>query len=331
MSIVLINICSTLRVYRNGTPSDYTGPRKADGIVSYMTKQSLPAVSPLTAETFPEFSKSEKIVAVAFAAEDDKLTAEFAAAAERHRDDFLFGQVSDAAAAKAEGVTPPAIVVYRSFDEPKTVYSGDVNGADIGIWVNSLSVPILAEVSGENYATYASSDKPLAYLFVDPTEDNAATLDGILPIATEFKDKMNFVWIDARKFADHGKALNLHEAKWPSFVIQDLKTQLKYPMEQNGAVDSAAAKTMVQQYLSGALSPSLKSAPIPETQDEPVFTLVGKQFDEVIFDDSKDVFVEFYATWCGHCKRLKPIWDQLGEHFAGVKDRVSMYVHSPSP
>ena len=28
----------TLKVFRNGTPTDYNGPRKADGIVSYMVK-----------------------------------------------------------------------------------------------------------------------------------------------------------------------------------------------------------------------------------------------------------------------------------------------------
>ena len=27
---------------------------------------------------------------------------------------------------------------------------------------------------------------------------------------------------------------------------------------------------------------------------------------------------------CGHCKRLKPTWDQLGEHFADLKDRVTI-------
>ena len=31
-------VFSTLKVFRNGEPGDYTGPRKADGIVSYMVK-----------------------------------------------------------------------------------------------------------------------------------------------------------------------------------------------------------------------------------------------------------------------------------------------------
>ena len=28
----------TLKVFRNGSPTDYAGPRKADGIISYMVK-----------------------------------------------------------------------------------------------------------------------------------------------------------------------------------------------------------------------------------------------------------------------------------------------------
>lgn len=28
----------TLKVFRNGSPTDYAGTRKADGIISYMTK-----------------------------------------------------------------------------------------------------------------------------------------------------------------------------------------------------------------------------------------------------------------------------------------------------
>lgn len=40
--------------------------------------------------------------------------------------------------------------------------------------------------------------------------------------------------------------------------------------------------------------------------------LVAKNFDEIVNQD-KDVLIEFYAPWCGHCKKLTPIYDELGE------------------
>jgi len=39
-------------------------------------------------------------------------------------------------------------------------------------------------------------------------------------------------------------------------------------------------------------------------------------------DPTKDVLVKYYAPWCGHCKKLAPVWDELGEHFKDNKDVV---------
>jgi protein disulfide-isomerase A1 len=259
-------------------------------------------VSEVTAANLDEFQKADKLVVIAYLPSSTAAPASaFSATAEKHRDDYLFGSTTDEEAISAGGVTAPAVVVYRNFDDFATTYPYPIGSASVGDfeeWLQDLSIPIFGEVNGDNYAIYASSPKPLAYLFVDPSdEEHHAHITAIKSVAADHRGKMNFVWIDAIKFGDHAKAMNLLEVQWPAFVIYDIEKQFKFPFDQNIRVTPERVAEHVELYHSGKLEPELKSQPIPATQDESVYNLVGKQFDEVVFDDSKDVFVEFYASW----------------------------------
>ncbi|KAF3454593.1 hypothetical protein FNV43_RR05041 [Rhamnella rubrinervis] len=63
---------------------------------------------------------------------------------------------------------------------------------------------------------------------------------------------------------------------------------------------------------------NVKIAAVPSN----VVVLTSDNFDEVVLDDTKDVLVEFYAPWCGHCKSLAPIYEKVATAFKLEEDVV---------
>jgi protein disulfide-isomerase A6 len=81
------------------------------------------------------------------------------------------------------------------------------------------------------------------------------------------------------------------------------------PEDYEGGRDLESLTSFVQQK-SGAKGKSKKAV-------SNVVILDNANFDKFVLDSNKDVLVEFYAPWCGHCKRLAPDYEILGNAYAG--------------
>jgi protein disulfide-isomerase A1 len=304
----------TLKVFRGlSNVSPYGGQRKADAIISYMTKQSMPAVSDLTKDTIEAFKTADKIVMIAFHdAKDTDSNKTFTTVANKLRDNYLFGATSDAALAKVAGVKQPAIVLFKTFDDPITKYDGTFESEAIEKFLKAESTPLVGEVGPETYSGYMESGLPLAYIFEEEPEKREAFAKEFKELAVKYKGKINIATIDAKAFGQHGANLNLEVGKWPAFAIQDTVKNKKYPFDQSKELTVKAVGDFLEEFVEGKVEPSIKSEPVPENQDGPVSIIVAKNYDEIVLDDKKDVLVEFYAPWCGHCKALAPKYDELG-------------------
>ncbi|KAI9771004.1 MAG: protein disulfide-isomerase precursor [Geoglossum simile] len=303
----------TLKVFRgHGSVTPYSGQRKAPALVSYMVKQSLPAVSLLNKDTIEEFKTTDKVVLVGYFKDDDKASSDaFTAAAEKLRDSFLFGTVNDAALAETEGAEIPSIIMYKQFDDGKTLFTDKFSEEAIETFARSASVPLVGEVGPETYSGYIASGIPLAYIFAETPEERASLAEEIKPVAVKHKGKINFATIDAKAFGAHAANLNLETDKFPAFAIQDTFNNQKYPFDQGKQVVFSEIDAFVQSFVDGKMKPSIKSEPVPEKQEGPVHVVVAHNYDQIVKDDTKDVLIEFYAPWCGHCKALAPKYEEL--------------------
>ena len=51
-----------------------------------------------------------------------------------------------------------------------------------------------------------------------------------------------------------------------------------------------------------------------------------EEFQEKVLNNSKPVLVDFFATWCGPCRMLGPILEQVAEENGGAFDIVKIDV-----
>jgi len=318
----------TLKLFKSdGEPMDYTGGRDANGIVAWLDKKTGPPCTEISDEKSLETLTNEENVLIGgffddVTSKNAKLFEDLAKKDERHKYVFITGKEITA---KHEA-RDSTIIVFRNFDEGNVVYRGKYVASDIDAFILQASRPDIFEFSQENSEKIFGSGVHNFVLILSSRKDKLydTQIEQVRPVAKDNKLRIIFVHIDTAddEYQDILEFLGVKKDDLPTFIMFDMRSSKKYP-PQNKDITTDNLRSFVKDFLAGKLKPVLKSAELPEDWDsQPVKVLVSSNFNEVAMNAEKDVFVEFYAPWCGHCKNLAPVWDKLGEHFKERSDIV---------
>lgn len=323
----------TLKIIRNhdaSSPSDYNGPREADGIVNYLAKQAGPAsVAIKEASQLAAMTAKEDVVVVGLFPGGTPSDA-FLAVANAMRDQFAFAHAGDGSLLPGGSSSDPvpSVVLLKTFDEPRTVTQDSLGDSEaLRQWVATHSLPLVARLDQvpKNQAAMRRvfefpAPKVLAFADFASSPETEANVNAALLAAAKAHPALRFVLGDSNG-NDHAlKFFGISADSLPAAVIHDTRAGEKKYVRTN--MDFGELQDLVASFQAGSLQATVKSEPVPEPNDGPVTTLVAHNFNAVVNAPGKTVLLEFYAPWCGHCKQLAPKYEEVGKHFAGREDVV---------
>ncbi|EFO24730.2 Pdia4 protein [Loa loa] len=318
----------TLYIFRNGKKFDYKGPRDAEGIVKYMLEQAEPALRKITSvKEAQHFMRKDDVTVIGFFSDDKtELLDSLSNAAEMMRNDFNIAVCLEVDVKKHFQIDSDRIVmffpeIYWSKYEPKRIAYGKEVGTveDLVTFLQENSTPLVGHRTKKNVATrYTKFPLVVIYYNVDFSleyrEGTQYWRKKVLEIASQYrKDKYHFAVSDEDEFADELAAVGLDDSGLEHNVLVFGYDGKKYPMRPN-EFDNELAENLpafMKKLSSGKIKPFVKSAPLPKDDKGPVKTVAASNFAQVVFDETKDVLVEFYAPWCGHCKAFEPKYKEL--------------------
>jgi protein disulfide-isomerase A1 len=312
----------TLKFFRSGSPGSYEGGRTADDIVSWVKKRTGPiATSVSSTDELENLKEANEVFAIGVFSDEKSAGAKAFLGAAANYDHITFAISSDAGVKGSLGLEKDTVVVVKTFDDLRNdmAVQSFHTAESLGSFIATHATPLVQTFNDETSADIFKSPIQKHMLFFTDTESS-----GHADVVSAFKEAA----IDVR-----GQALMINvpasedrvleyfgitKKDLPHAVLADMAvegTMKKFPFE--GPYDADSVKAFMQAALQGTLKPHLKSEdPSPSDTTGPVTILRGSTFADIVVDNEKDVLVEFYAPWCGHCKQLAPVYDEVGEAFS---------------
>jgi len=212
----------------------------------------------------------------------------------------------------------PGSIVLLGKDGTKVHYNGAVGEGLINFFYDKVLDQSM-DLDPDLF-TKILANHPIIVVMLDTSDDTAASIRKMAHEAIKAQPTLRQLFADKTKW---GQAL----VRMGSISGKVFPTAVYFPKEFSQAnpplawdedvpLTAEGYKSWLAQLVAGTAVGWKQSEPIPESNDGPVKIVVHNNFNSIVMDPTKDVLLELYAPWCGHCKSLEPIYKLVGEHFA---------------
>lgn len=185
--------------------------------------------------------------------------------------------------------------------------------------IHMLSVGTFGSLNPETYREYMHIKLPMFYLFLSSgkkelNEANKKAYDAVRAVAPSYKGKLIFVHIDASKYGSLAPRVGLAGDHFPAIAIDNAGSFYNIGQDPAVAIDQARARRLADDYLAGKLARFIRSEPSSAKPTvDGLTTVVASNFDQLVLKSENDVFIQFHAPWCSHCKEMGPALADLGK------------------
>uniref|UniRef100_A0A6Q2Y5Y7 Protein disulfide-isomerase n=1 Tax=Esox lucius TaxID=8010 RepID=A0A6Q2Y5Y7_ESOLU len=319
----------TLKIFRNGQDSSsYDGPRSADGIVNYMKKQAGPNSVTLHSEADLEsfIDHFDASVVGFFSGPDSGQLAEFLKSASAMREHFRFAHTTHMALGLEHGLDTEGVLLVRpprlnsKFEESVLRFTDAITTNTLRRFIRDNIFGMCPHLTIENRDKLKGRDLLTAYYDLDYLRNPKGSnywRNRVMKVGSQFASQgLSFAVANRKDFLDELEeefGLGASDGGDVPFVTIRTRQGFKYTMREEFTRDGKSLERFLQDYFAGRLKRYIKSEPIPEKNKGPVKVVVAESFEEIVNDPEKDVLIEFYAPWCGHCKSLEPKYKELAE------------------
>jgi len=164
----------------------------------------------------------------------------------------------------------------------------------------------------DNFDDEIGGDKPALIEFFAPWCGHCKNLAPEYEIlATTFKHQpVKVASVDADKHRELGQR----------FGVNGFPTIKWFPAGSKDAEDYSGGRTAAD--MTDFINRKAGTSARVKTAPSAVAVLTPANFDSIVLDSKKDVLVEFYAPWCGHCKKLTPDYEKAAASLDGEEGVV---------